>query len=105
MATGRLGGNDLSAITHTTVYTVPSGKIASCTVRFCNRTAASVSVRLAIAASGTPVNAEYLEYDASIPANGVLENTGLVLEATRLIVAYASATGVSVNVYGFEEVA
>lgn len=105
MATGRLGGDDLAATTNTPVYAVPTGKVASCTVRFCNRTSQAVSVRLAIAAAVTPTAAEYIEYDASIPANGVLEDSGLVLEAARLIVAYASATGVSVNIYGFEEVA
>ena len=105
MATGRLGGNDLAATTNTTVYTVPAGKVASCTVRFCNRTSVAVSVRLAMAATGTPANAEYLEYDAVIPANGVLEDSGLILEAARLVVTYASAAGVSVNVYGFEEAA
>jgi len=105
MATGILGGADLAATTDTTVYTVPAGKIAACTVRLCNRTAASITVRLAIAAAGTPTAGEYLEYAASIPANGVLEVTGLVLEALRRVVAWASAAGISANIYGYEEAA
>ncbi len=105
MASGKLGSADLSATTNTTVYTVPASTVASCTVRFCNRSSSAVTVRLAISTTGTPADADYLEYGATVPANGIMEDSGLVLDAGKLVVAYASATGISVNVYGFEEVA
>jgi hypothetical protein len=104
MASGRLGGNDLSAITLTTIYTVPASTVASVTVRFCNRSSTAIAlVRLAISAAATPAAAEYLEYDAVLAPNGVLECTGLVLEATRLVVAYSSVANVTCQVYGWEE--
>lgn len=104
MASGRLGGNDLAATTNTTVYTVPALKTASVTVRFCNRSSTAIAlVRLAIAAAASPTAAEWLEYDAVLAPNGILECTGLVIEAARLVVAYASVANVTVQVYGWEE--
>lgn len=92
-----------AAATNTTVYTVPAGKLASFSVSVCNRGSTAITARLAIAASAAPGNAEYLEYDVSIPANGVLERTGLVATAGKLVVAYVSAASASVSVYGIEE--
>jgi hypothetical protein len=103
MASGILGKANLSATTNTTVYTVPADKTATVNVSFCNRTNQMVTVRLAMSATGTPGNDEWLEYDAVIDSNGVLERTGLVLDATKQIVAYSSAAGVTVMAYGFEE--
>ncbi len=103
MASGRLGASDLSATTNTSVYTVPASKLASFTVSVCNRNTSAVTVRLALAASGTPSATEWIEYDTSIQANSVLERTGIVLDASKIVVAYASTTGVSVVVWGIEE--
>ncbi len=103
MASGTLGQADLSATTNTTVYTVPAGKVASFNVNVLNRTASNVTVRMAISATNSPTNSEFLEYEATVPANGVMERTGLVASAGKNLVIYASSTGVSVNVFGFEE--
>lgn len=105
MTTGRLGAANLSATTNTTVYTVPSSTVGSFSVNLCNRNSSSVTVRLALAASDTPATTEWLEYDVPIPAQGVLERTGLVLDASKRVVAYASAANVSVVVWGYEEAA
>lgn len=102
MATGILGTANLSATTNTTVYTVPASTFSVVTVSICNRSASTVTVRLAASATGTPGNAEYLEYGTQILANGVLERSGVVLDATKNIVAYSSATDVNVVVYGIE---
>lgn len=103
MASGRLGASDLSATTNTTVYTVPSGKTASLSISVCNRGVTAVSVRIALSATGTPSAGEWIEYDVSIPATGVLERSGIVLDTGKLVVAYSSAANVSVVVYGVEE--
>lgn len=103
MSSGIFGQSAPAAATNTTVYTVPSGKLASLSVNFLNRGSSSIAVRLAVAASSTPSNQEYLEYDAVIPANGVLERTGLVVSATKQVVVYTNTATLSVNVYGFEE--
>ena len=103
MATGRMGAADLAAVTNTTLYTVPTGKVGSFSVNFCNRNATPVTVRLALASAATPTNAEWVLYEALIEGNGMLERTGLVLDSGKLVVVQASAANVSATVYGFED--
>lgn len=102
MSAGMLGAQDLPATTNTTVYhpTAVTGAIAA---NFCNRTAGSINVRLAVSATATPAAAEWKVYDLSIPANGFFERTGLVVGAGQYLVAYASATGMSVQADGYED--
>lgn len=102
MATGILGTADLSATTNTSVYTVPSSTFAVASVSVCNRGASTVTIRLAVSASGSPTGAEWLEFDTQLLANGVLERTGLVLDATKRVVVYSSATSVNAVVMGIE---
>lgn len=103
MASGTLGQSSPSASTNTTLYTVPSNKIATFNVSICNTNSTSVIVRLAIATTSSPSISEWIEYDSVIPANGVLERGGIMASANKLIVGYANATNVSFNVYGYEE--
>jgi hypothetical protein len=102
MASGILGQSSPTATTNTTVYTVPASTTATFTVSICNRSSSAITARLAIASTATPTDAEWIEYDASIPANGVLERSGIVAQAAEQVVAYVSAATASVNVYGFE---
>lgn len=103
MATGILGQSSPAATTNTTVYTVPAATTATFNVSIVNTASTTTTVRLAIAATGTPAASEYLEYDTILPPNGVLERSGMVAGATENVVVYASATGLSVSVYGYEE--
>lgn len=102
MATGRLGAADLAATTNTTIYTCPATTFTVASVSICNRSSGTITARLALAGSGTPTTSEYLEYDVQILANGVLERTGIVLDAGKNIVAYASGVGVTVVAMGIE---
>ena len=103
MATGRLGTEDISATTNTTVYTCPSATFAVVTLSLCNRNASTArNIRVAVASTDTPSVAEYIEFDSELLAKGVLERTGLVLAAGQRIVVYASGTDVSAVVYGIE---
>jgi len=102
MATGRLGVADLAAATNTTLYTVPSSTFSVVTVNVVNRGTSPANIRIAIAASATPADSEYVEYDVEIVAKGVLERTGLVLDAGKLIVVRSSAVNVSAVAYGIE---
>ena len=102
MATGRLGSADLAATTLTTLYTCPATTFTVASVSICNRTTSPITVRLAVATATTPTNAEYIEYDTTIAANQVLERTGIVMDAGKLIVVRSSATGVSAVAYGIE---
>jgi hypothetical protein len=95
---------DLAATTNTTLRTITTGKEASFSVSFANRTASAINIRIAhAAATTTPALAEWRAYDYSLAGNSAIEFSGLVAVASKNIVAYASATGISVNVYGFEE--
>lgn len=102
MANGILGTSEIPATTLTTVYTVPADTFSVVTLNVVNRSTAPRTVRVAMSASGTPGLAEYIEYDVEILANGVLERTGLVLDATKNIVVYADSLGCSAVVYGLE---
>lgn len=103
MATGILGTpTSMPGSTDTTIYTVPSANFAVLTVNICNRGSTDATVRLATAASDTPTNGEYIEYGATILPGGVLERSGIVLDATKKIVAWSDSTDVSVVAYGIE---
>lgn len=102
MATGRLGIADLTAATNTTLYTVPATTFSVISVNICNRGSSTANVRVAIAAAATPVNGEYIEYDAQVLPNGVLERTGIIADAAKLIVVRSSNNDVSATAYGIE---
>jgi len=108
MPTGRLGAVDVtSASTYTLAYTCPAATFTVATVSICNRTANAVLIRFALTTGlppATPGNGEFLEYDTVITGNGVLERTGIVLDATNkyLSVFTPTANALSVVVYGIE---
>ncbi len=102
MATGRLGANDLAAATNTTVYTVPSDTFSVVTLSICNRGNQAVAIRVAVSAAATPTAAEWIEYDTEVLGKGVLERTGIVMDAGRLLVVYSSAANVSAVAFGIE---
>lgn len=104
MPTGILGKSALAATTNTTVYTVPASTFTVASISVANRSGSTITVRIALSVTGTPNvdNSEWIEYDSSIPANSVLERTGIVLDATKNIVVYASAAQATAIVYGIE---
>ena len=105
MATGRLGTANITSTSNTTVYTVPSSTFSVVSVNIVNRSSsAAAQIRIAISSSGTPGADEYIEYDSSLVANGVLERTGLVIDAAKnIVVQTPTATPtISVVVYGIE---
>ena len=102
MPSGILGQVTPAATTNTTVYTVPASTHTVCNISIANRASTSATVRVALAAASTPTNAEFIEYDTVIPGFGVLERTGVSLQAAKLIVVYGSTANLSVSVYGIE---
>ena len=102
MATGILGQEAPSAAANVVVYTVPAETFSVVTVSVCNRGTSTAAIRIALAATGTPETSEFIEYDSEILANGVLERTGIALNAGVNVVVYASSADTSVSVYGIE---
>ena len=107
MANGILGSADLSATTYTGIYLVPVDTFSVVTVNIVNKNSSSITVRLAVAKTdptGTtlPAADDYLEYDTEILPNGVLERTGIVIDASRQVYAYSSSANTAVMVYGIE---
>ncbi len=104
MATGILGQAAVAATTNTVVYTVPAATITVATISIVNTGAYPAIVNVAVASSGTPTASEYIEYQTVIDVNGVLERSGIVANATEAFVVFSTTAGVSVTIYGYEEV-
>jgi hypothetical protein len=105
MATGRLGATDLTTTSDTNVYgPVAASTFTVASISLCNRGASTIQVRIAVSTSATtPGNGEYIEYDANITAKGVLERTGIVMDAGKYLLVKSSAGNVlSAVVMGIE---
>ena len=104
MATGKLGGVDLtSAATDTLLYTTPTGYFTVATVSIVNRTNSAMTIRMGVSTStSTMSNTDYLEYETEILPKGVLERTGLVLDAGKSILVRSSAVGATAIAFGIE---
>jgi hypothetical protein len=106
MASGILGQAAPSASTNTSVYTVPASTLSVVNINVLNRSTSNpVDVRIALATGNTPANSEYIEYDVTVPAKGVVERTGIALNAGKIVVVYCSTGDTSVSVYGLEQAA
>ena len=103
MATGILGTPaNLTAGTNTTLYTVPAENFAVITINLTNRDTQARTVRVALSDTDSPTDAEWIEYDASLIAGGVLERGGVVIQAGKKVVVQANSINVSAMVYGIE---
>ena len=105
MASGILGQAAPSATTNTVVYTTPASTVAVVNISVVNRGGSAATVRVALAAGSTPTDDEWIEYNTSVGSTSVLERTGVVLDATKNVVVYASSGDTSVSVYGLESAA
>ena len=102
MATGILGTADLQSASNTSIYVVPNETFAVVTVNICNRNNADTAIRISISDTSSPDSAGFIEYDTTLSANGVLERSGIVLDAGKNIVVYSDDSNVSAVAYGIE---
>lgn len=109
MTAKRFGALDLTLNTDTILMSGPSGFSSTANVRFVNRNSSPVKVRLALvdepaaSALANLSNEDYLEFDIELRANGVLENTGIVVPEDFTLVARSDTNDVTVVAYGFQE--
>ena len=102
MASGVYGKVDVSSASTWTEVVAASAGTKVVTLNVANRQAAATTVRVALRdAAGNVTNADCIEYDVSLPANGVLERTGIVLDSSNGLHVYASAA-VSAVAYGID---
>jgi hypothetical protein len=105
MATGRLGIANITTTANTTVYTVPATTFSVVSVNIVNRSSSTpVLIKLAVAGSATPGLDEWIEFNSSLVANGVLERTGIVMDSAKVLVVQTDTAtpALSVVVYGIE---
>jgi len=102
MATGRLGTANLTAGTNTVLYTCPTGNFAVATVSICNRSNSAITCRVSLSSTSTPSADEWIEYDTEILPKGVLERTGIVMQAGLNLIVYSSTASVSAVAMGIE---
>jgi hypothetical protein len=105
MATGLLGQSAPSATVYTSVYAVPTGYFTALSIAILNRGTTQGSVRVALTGTqgpAAPSNAEFIEYDTIIGGGGVLERTGIMLNAGKYVVVYSTTANLSVSVFGIE---
>lgn len=99
-----LGQFDLAATTETLIYTVPADTEATATVVFTARTQ-QADIKLAKTTGGAPAAKDFLVDGFTLNQGDSYTWSGVFLIAAERLYAEASATGVSVNVFGPEEAA
>ena len=103
MASGVYGKQDVTASTWTEVVAAPTSGIKVVTLSVANRTGSAINISVALRdAAGNVTDADHLESGVSLPANGVLERTGIVLDTSNGLHVYAGATGISAVAYGMD---
>lgn len=84
-------------------YTVPNGQMFTGNIRLTNRNTTEVRVRVAICKLTVPSAEEFIEYDAVIPGNEPLEDTGLILTQGESFYISSDVSSVSVRIHGIQE--
>ena len=101
MTSGRLAAVDISAGTNTLIYNNPGSHSFSATVNICNRNDSDVVIRLGFVDGGLTdlVAADWIEYDLTIRANGILTRSKVEMTPNQSIVGYSSKANVSFQVW------
>jgi len=100
-----LGQLAAAATTAETLYTVPAlAQTTTSSLIICNRTVGSLTYRISVHVAGAAANdKQYLYYDKALAANDTFTAVlGLTLGPADVVKTYASATGLTFNLYGVE---
>jgi len=99
MANGKLGSADLLAATDTLLFTAGVTP-QTFNIRFANRNATAVKVRVAIGTGEAPAMEDYVDYDVTVQPNGILEDTGMVSSSGEKVWVRSDTANVSVRAHG-----
>ncbi len=102
MASGVYGKSDLTATTWTEIVAPPVSGVKVTTLNVVNRSDANRKVRVALSADTTVTDEEYIEYNVTLPANGVLERTGIVCSSNNGLYVWADGASVTAVAYGMD---
>lgn len=105
MASGKLWADILPANADQDIGATPAGKVRTVSVTLVNKGAAAAIAKIYIATGTSPTDADRIEPDVTIPANGLYKLSGEIVGAGERVILHASAAGVTARVSGFEEVA
>ena len=100
-----LGQLDAAAATPESLYLAPDlSSVTVSTLVVCNQTALPLSFRVSALPAGEIADpAQYLFFDTPLDGNSTLTATlGITLAEGDQIMAYASSTGLSFNLFGVE---
>ena len=100
-----LGQVNPSAITATTLYTVPASRsTVVSTISVANLSATAATFRIAIRIGGAALaNTQYVAYDVVLTGNEAKAFTlGITLATTDVITVYASTANVAFSAFGTE---
>jgi len=100
-----LGQSNPSAITATTLYTVPASRsTVVSTITITNLASTSATFRIAIRQGGAALaNAQYVAYDSNLAGNNTVALTlGITLATTDVVTVYASTANVTFQAFGTE---
>lgn len=103
MPSGKFASSTLPANADTQLHEVPANTINTVNIRLCNRTSNAIRVHIAIGTGATPTDADYIAYNATVPPNGILEETGIACSAGEKIWINPGAIGITARIHGFEE--
>ena len=94
-----------SAVTNTTLYTVPSAtQTVVSTINICNQGVNSDAIRIAIRVAGSAISSEeYIAFEEPIAGYSMMTITaGLTLGATDVVTVYSTTGTTSFNAFGSE---
>ena len=101
---GKLGSGSILPATNKVIYTVPDDiEFASLNINIVNTSLIDARVRVAISNTTTYSLKDFVEYDAILLPNGVLERTGFICSTGEIITVFTDVPGVVARIHGLEE--
>lgn len=100
MASGKLGSMNLTTGTDNLLCTIPNDGWYTVNIRCTNRTVTDLTVRIAIGSGGAPADGDYIDYDLKVPANGIVEDQGIICSAGENVWVRPNGSGMSARAHG-----